>query len=694
MLADVPAPLARPGHLLIRSRATLVSLGTERMLVEFGRASLLDKARQQPEKVRQVLHKIRAEGLFPTLDAVRSKLDQPLALGYCNAGVVIEVGAGVRDFAVGDRVLSNGPHAEIVCVPKNLCAKIPDAVAWEAAPFTVVGAIAMQGVRLAEPTVGEIFVVTGLGLVGLLAGQILQAAGVRVLGLDFDERKCALARELGFAAHALADGGDATSAALAFSAGRGVDGVILTAATKSSDPVNHAARMCRQRGRVVQVGTTGLELIREEFYRKEIRFQVSCSYGPGRYDENYEVRGQDYPPGFVRWTEQRNFEAMLELLARGAVQTGPLVSHRFALDDVTQAYEVVHRGGGLGIVLDYPAVAADAPAPSRLVVLPKPPPARHARVVVGVLGSGVYGSRVLLPALGKGGARLKTLVSNAGVSGTHHGKKAGFEFSATDAASVFDDVEINTVFVLTRHDSHARYAVEALRAGKRVFVEKPLCLNRAELAAIAEAHAAAAAPWLMVGFNRRFAPHTVKLKQLLATVVEPKTMVMIVNAGVLPAEHWNHDPAIGGGRLLSEAIHFIDLLRFLAGHPITDVKATCLGPTKAVAVREDKLTLTLTFADGSIGTVHYFGNGAPDFPKERLEVFCAGRVVQIDNFKKMRAYNWPGFRTLNLFTMDKGHAAEIAAVIASGVAGQPSPIPFEEIREVMDAAFRALEALR
>ncbi len=692
-LAEVPAPMLRAGCLLIRSRASLISLGTERMLVEFGRASLWDKAMQQPEKVKQVLHKVRAEGLLPAFEAVRAKLDQPLTLGYCNAGEVIEVGAGVAGFEVGDRVLSNGPHAEIVCAPKNLCAKIPAGLAWEDAPFAIVGSIALQGVRLAEPTLGETFVVTGLGLVGLLAGQILQAAGVRVLGLDFDPAKCALARELGFAAQTIGEGGDPVAAALALSDGRGVDGVLLTAATKSSEPANQAARMCRQRGRVIQVGTTGLELVREEFYRKEIRFQVSCSYGPGRYDEDYEIRGEDYPLGFVRWTEQRNFEAMLDLLGRGAVKTAPLISHRFAIADVTKAYEVVHTGGGLGIVLSYGGDGGPAPL-ARVVALPKPPPAARPEVVVGVLGSGVFGSRVLLPALKRGGARLKTLVSNAGVSGTHNGTKAGFELSATDAAAVLGDAEINTVFVLTRHDSHARYAIEALRAGKRVVVEKPLCLNREELAAIKAAYETAPAPYLMVGFNRRFAPHSVRLKKALATLSEPKTLVMIVNAGMLPPEHWNHDPVIGGGRLLSEAVHFIDYLRFLTGHPIVDVKATCLGPTKAVAVREDKLTITLTFADGSLGTVHYFGNGAPDFPKERLEVFCAGRVVQLENFKKMRAYNWPRFPKLNLFTMDKGHQAEVDAVIATGVHGQPAPIPFAEILEVMEAAFTAQEQLR
>jgi predicted dehydrogenase/threonine dehydrogenase-like Zn-dependent dehydrogenase len=692
-LVEVPAPMARAGCLLIRTRASLISLGTERMLLEFGRASLWDKARQQPEKVQQVLHKIRTEGLLPTVEAVRAKLDQPLALGYCNAGEVLAVGAGVTGFEVGTAVLSNGPHAEIVCVPKNLCAKIPVGMLAESAPFAVVGSIALQGVRLAEPTLGECFVVTGLGLVGLLAGQILQAAGARVLGLDFDAAKCALGRELGFAVQPLAADTDPVALALAFSGGRGVDGVLLTAATKSSGPVNQAAAMCRQRGRVIQVGTTGLELVREEFYRKEIRFQVSCSYGPGRYDENYEVGGQDYPLGFVRWTEQRNFEAMLRLIERGAVKTGPLISHRFSLGEAAKAYDVVHAGGGLGIVLTYGGLAHDL-APTHVVALSKPAPAKHPQVVVGALGSGVFGSRVLLPALKRGGARLKTLVSNAGVSGTHNGRKAGFEFSATDPVSVLGDPEINTVFVLTRHDSHAKYALAALKAGKRVFVEKPLCLNRIELEEIKAVYAAATAPYLLVGFNRRFAPHSVRLKQSLSALTEPKTMVMIVNAGILSPDHWNHDPAVGGGRLLSEAVHFIDYLRFLVGHPIVDVKATCLGPTTALQVRDDKLTITLTFADGSIGTVHYFGNGAPDFPKERLEVFCAGRVVQLDNFKTMCAYNWPGFRRLSLFSMDKGHQAEIDSVIADGVAGEPSQIPFLEICEVMEAAFDAQAQLR
>ena len=514
LLADVPAPLARAGHLLIRTEASLVSLGTEKMLVAFGQANLLEKARQQPEKVKQVLQKIRTDGLFATIDAVRSKLDQPIPLGYCNAGTVLEVGAGVAGFSAGDRVVSNGPHAEIVCVPRNLCCRIPDGIPADAAPYTVVAAIAMQGIRLAAPAVGETVVVIGLGLIGLLAVQILRASGCRVLGTDFDATKCALARTFGAEAVELSAGGDPVSAAEVFSRGRGVDAVLITASTRSSEPVSQAARMCRKRGRIVLVGVTGLELSRAEFYEKELSFQVSCSYGPGRYDPEYEQGGHDYPVGFVRWTEQRNFEAVLDLLAAGALSTGPLTSHRFPIACALEAYELVAQGRGLGIVLEYPP-ATEVPAPVRRVSLPKASPAKVASVVVGLIGAGNYTGQTLLPALVKAGARLRLIVSGAGVTAAHLGRKFGFEQAGTDAASVFADPEINTVLITTRHDSHARFVIEGLRANKRVFVEKPLALTEAELDEIESLYRSTDAPcFAKATQGRRFTIHSLPLSPL------------------------------------------------------------------------------------------------------------------------------------------------------------------------------------
>ena len=683
-VAEIPVPAVKRGQLLIRTRQTLVSAGTERMLVEFGKAGWIEKARQQPDKVRMVLDKIRTDGLQPTIEAVFNKLDQPLPLGYCNVGHVAEVGAGVTGFAAGERVISNGKHAEVVSVPVNLCAKVPDAVSDEEAAFTVLGAIALQGIRLAQPTLGETVVVTGLGLVGLMTVQLLRAHGCRVLGLDFDKEKLALARQLGAEVVDLAAGQDPVKAAELYSRGRGVDAVIVTAATKSSEPMHQAALMCRKRGRIVLVGVTGLELSRDDFFKKELTFQVSASYGPGRYDPNYEEKGQDYPVGFVRWTEQRNFEAVLDMMADGQLDVKPLITHRFAIEDAAKAYELVGGAGpSLGILLQYPGIEIDDG--SRTVRLqPVGPTAGTTSGKAGIsfVGSGNYATAVLIPAFKEAGAHLRSVASSAGVSGVHAGRKFGFEETTTDTNALFTDGATQAVVVTTQHDSHARFVLQALANRKHVFVEKPLCLTLPELAGIQAAHAAAlqestSAPIVMVGFNRRFAPQVQKIKQLLNGVAGPKSFIMTVNAGAIPADHWTQDPEAGGGRIIGEACHFIDLLRFLAGAPIASWQRMGMeSPTR------DTVTLQLSFADGSIGTVHYFANGTKAFPKERLEVFAAGRVLQLDNFRKLTGYSWPGFGKMNLWRQDKGQKACARAFIDAIEGRGPVPIPFEEILEV------------
>lgn len=693
LVSEVPCPGVKPGHLLIRTHASLISAGTERMLIEFGKSGLIQKARQQPDKVLQVLGKVRTDGLLPTLEAVRSRLDQPLTLGYCQAGVVVEVGPGAEGLQVGDRVVSNGPHAEVVCVPRNLCARIPDQVSDEEAAFTVLGAIALQGVRLAQPTLGEFFVVIGLGLIGQMAVQLLVAHGCQVLGLDLEADKCALASRLGATTVNLSQGEDPLTAARAFSRGQGVDGVLITAATKSSDPIHQAAQMCRQRGRIVMLGVTGMELRRDDFYKKELTFQVSCSYGPGRYDPAYEEKGHDYPLGFVRWTEQRNFEAVLDLLATGKLQVKPLISHRFPFAAAEEAYGLItHRQEPyLGIVLTYPeekpASEKGEATESRSINLKPPVSGAKEPAVVGFLGAGNFSGQILLPALRQTAARLKTICSSGGVTGTHLGRKFGFEKSATDVAEVLTDPEINTVFIATRHNTHASLVLAALQAGKHVFVEKPLCLKPEELADIAHFYQAQLRqekppPILMVGFNRRFAPHVVKIKECLASVTEPKCMIITVNAGYIPPEHWTQDPEVGGGRIIGEACHFVDLLRFLAGQPIKEANASYLESSPAPAVLRDKVSFTLTFADGSIGTVHYFANGHKSFPKERVEVFGGGLVLQLDNFKVLHGYGSKNFNKMRLWKQDKGHGHELTAFIQAVREGGPSPIPFAEILEV------------
>src|SRR6267378_740544 len=473
-LADVPCPSVGRGQLLIRTRRTLISAGTERMLVDFGKANLIEKAWQQPDKVRMVLDKIRTDGLLPTINAVRNKLDQPLPVGYCNAGVVVGLGEGVTDFKVGDRVASNGRHAEMVCVPSNLCAKIPEMVTDEAAAFTVLGAVALQGIRLAQPTLGEAFAVIGLGLVGLMTVQLLRAQGCRVLGADFDRNRLALARQFGADTVDLEMGGDPVAAAMAFSMERGVDGVLIAASTQSSDPVRQAARMCRKRGRIVLVGVTGLELSRADFYEKELTFQVSCSYGPGRYDPEYEEKGRDYPLGYVRWTEQRNFEAVLEMMAEGRLDVTPLISHRFPIRDAAKAYEAITGDApALGILIEYPSEeSAASRTQQRTVPLPGAAAVRVGGPAIGLLGAGNYASSVLVPAFAKTRARLRAIASANGLTGTHLGKKFGFEQSTTDVVAVLSDPQIDSVVIATRHDSHAGYVVDALRAGKHFFFFK------------------------------------------------------------------------------------------------------------------------------------------------------------------------------------------------------------------------------
>lgn len=691
-VADVPCPAVGRKQLLIRTSHTLVSAGTERMLVDFGKAGLIGKARQQPDRVRQALNKIRTDGLAPTLEAVFNKLDQPLPLGYCNVGGVMQAGAGASGFAVGERVVSNGRHAEAVSVPVNLCARIPDAVSNEEAAFTVLGAIALQGIRLAQPTLGEAVVVTGLGLIGLIAVQLLKAQGCRVLGIDLDPTKLRLAEGFGAETVNLAACEDPLAAAQAFSRGRGVDAVIVTASTKSSEPIHQAAQMCRKRGRIVLVGVTGLELSRADFYEKELTFQVSCSYGPGRYDPDYEEKGHDYPVGFVRWTEQRNFEAVLDMLAEGRLDVKPLISHRFAIEDAGRAYDVVSGSEpSLGIVLTYRDAAAlpEADLARRTVALRKPAPEASAapagQARLGVIGAGNYATAVLIPAFAKSSAKLIAVASSAGVTGLHAGRKFGFERTTTDTDSVFDAPDINAVVIATRHDTHGAMMCRALDADKHVFVEKPLALATAEIDAIEAARNRAIergfSPIVMVGFNRRFSPHAVKMKTLLDGVSAPKAMIMTVNAGAVPPGHWTLDPEIGGGRIVGEACHFVDLLRFMAGSAIVEARSTA-------GAAADIASLQLAFEDGSIGTIHYFANGGKAFPKERLEVFAGGKVLQLDNFRRLTGFGYDGFSRMRGLRQDKGQAACAVAFAEAVAHGGPSPIAWTELVETAGATIR------
>ncbi|ELR63768.1 putative zinc-binding dehydrogenase [Photobacterium marinum] len=662
------------------------------MLIDFGKANWLDKARQQPDKVKMVLDKVKTDGLMPTVDAVRSKLDQPLPLGYCNVGTVLD--NGNSEFEVGTRVVSNGNHAEVVRVPKNLCAKVPDNVDDESASFTVLGAIALQGVRLVQPTLGECVVVTGLGLIGLVTIQLLKANGCRVLGIDFDSSKCDLARQLGAETVDLSKGEDPIKAAEAFSRGRGVDAVIITASTKSNEPVSQAATMCRKRGRIVLVGVVGLELSRADFFEKELTFQVSCSYGPGRYDTEYEDKGNDYPVGFVRWTEQRNFEAVLDMMSTGALDVKPLITHRFSINDALEAYQCLDDRSSLGIVLDYPNDNVES-LTQRSVNLNVGVSHSASDAVCAFVGAGNYASRVLMPAFKSAGAKLDTVVTSAGVSAVHHGDKQGFAKASTDFNEVISDSAVNTVVIATQHNLHAEQTIAALKAEKHVFVEKPLALKESEIDEIEAAYnSSETLPKVMVGYNRRFAPNVLKMKELLSSVKGPKTFIMTMNAGDIPAEHWTQDPNVGGGRIIGEACHYIDLMRHLAGCKITGFNAMCMGDAPGVAVREDKASITLSFEDGSIGTIHYFANGGKAFPKERIEVFANDAVLQLDNFRKLIGFGWKGFTKQKLMSQDKGQDNCSKAFIESIQQGKPSPISFDEIIEVARVSCQVAESFR
>jgi predicted dehydrogenase/threonine dehydrogenase-like Zn-dependent dehydrogenase len=699
-LAEVPCPRVAPGHVLIRTTRSLISAGTERMLVEFGKANLLQKARKQPDKVKQVLDKMKVDGILPTLETVFNRLDEPMPLGYCNCGVVLETGNGVVGLQPGDRVVSNGPHAEIVSIPKNLTAKVPENVADEEAAFTVLSSIGLQGVRLAQPALGERFAVFGLGLIGLLVVQLLQAHGCHVLGIDLVDERIKFAQEFG-ATTINAAQSDPITAGMAWTGGQGVDGVIITADSSSNDIVHQAAQMSRKRGRIVLVGVVGLDLLRSDFYNKELSFQVSCSYGPGRYDEEYEKKGQDYPFGLVRWTEQRNFQAVLEMLGLGRINVKPLITHRYELSSAPQAYETIRTDDqALGVILSYPelpdastrVITRAAQQQQSVARAPKDQP------VVGLIGAGLFTKGVIMPALSKTNCKVKYIASAGGVSAFHLARKFGATQSTTDYRLILEDEEVDAVLITVQHSLHARFITEALAAGKDVFVEKPLALNPEELEQIITAfdtarnasNGAKPAPAVIVGFNRRFSPHIVKIKELLVGRSSPLCMNMTVNAGDIPADHWVHDPHRGGGRIIGEACHFIDLLAHLAESPVRTVSAAMIG--EGPAVREDKMSIVLTFADGSVGTVNYFANGSKSYPKESLEVFCDGKVLRNENFRVTRAYGVKRFSRFKTFRQDKGHQAEIAAFIQYLAQGGRTLMDFDMLINVTKASFAALES--
>jgi predicted dehydrogenase len=689
---EVPVPAPRSGQALVRTAASLVSAGTERMLVEFAGKSLVGKARSRPDLVRQVVDKMKREGVVPTLQAAFNRLDQPMGLGYSSAGTIISLGEGMEGFKIGQRVACAGGgyavHAEYNVVPRNLLTPLPDAVNFESAAFTTLGAIALHGFRLAEPQIGDRVAVIGLGLLGMLAGQIAMASGCRCLGIDTNPERVALASSRGLSA-CLRE--QAVDSAQSFTANGGFDVVLICADTPSNDPVELAAVIARERARIVATGAVGLTFPRKIYYEKELSFVNSRSYGPGRYDPSYEDEGKDYPIGYVRWTEGRNFQAVVDLMASGKLKVETLISHRFPIEKAADAYQVItgkSRQPFLGVILTYGGqeeqirTRVEFPIPAR----------QPASTRLGVLGAGLFANATLLPVIKKlPDLELIGIASAAGLHAQHSAKKFGFAYATSSVDEIINDPQINTVAILTRHDSHSELVLRALQAGKNVFVEKPLAINHDQLAAVREQLMVDGCPLLTVGFNRRFAPLARQLQEHFAPRTEALYMHYRLNAGTLPLNHWTHDPFQGGGRVIGESCHCVDFLTFLVG--AVPVSVTAHGLPDVGKYRADNISMTFTFTDGSIGVVDYLANGDKSFPKERLEVFCGGRIAVLDDFRTLEMTR-DGRRTFIRKAQDKGWRAEWVAFTNAIHSGSGAPIPYEHLVGVTQATFAAIASLQ
>jgi predicted dehydrogenase/threonine dehydrogenase-like Zn-dependent dehydrogenase len=686
ILQEIPAPLVKPGHILIQTTRSLVSLGTERMLVEFGKSNLFQKAKLQPDKVNDVINKIKTDGLRPTINAVFNKLGQPIPLGYCNVGKVIAVGKGVDEFNIGDRVTSNGPHAEIICVPKNLVSKIPDNVTDEEATFTVIGAIGLQGIRLSNPTFGETFIVVGLGLIGLITAQLLKANGCNVIGFDYDSNKVSLAKSFGITAVNPTEGLDQVSYVLNATSGIGADAVIITASNKSNDIISQSAKMSRKRGRIILVGVIGLNISRADFYEKELTFQVSCSYGPGRYDDNYEQKGEDYPLPFVRWTEKRNFDAILQAIASKTIQVKPLITERINLVDFQQIYGNMAKSKSIASILLYPEKTNFYSRSIEIFSNTN----NATSGTIGIIGAGNFTSAMILPCLKKTSANLKFISSSSGLSGTTLAKKYKISNSTTDNSIIFEDKDVDLVMITTRHNSHSKLVIESLLKGKNVFVEKPLALNSKELDQIIEAYNLSGKS-LTVGFNRRFAPLAIQMKSALGSTDSPMNIIATMNAGFIPSKSWVHDMEIGGGRIIGEACHFIDLITFLSS---SKVKAVCMN-SMGINSKEntDNASILLKYENGTNAVINYFSNGSKAYSKERIEIFHQDRTLVMDNWRKLNGYGFKKFNSSSS-SQDKGHQNQFKLLINSIQKGGDQIIPFDEIVNTTKASLAAIESLK
>jgi len=698
-LAEVPVPSCKSGGALVQTRASFVSAGTERMLVDFARKNIVGKAIAMPDQVQKVIRKMKSEGVMETLEKVKAKLDQPIPLGYSAAGVIEELGSAMRGFSLGDRVACGGAgyanHAEYNYVPKNLLVKVPEGVGFEEASCATVGSIAMQGVRQCDLRLGEQACVMGLGLLGLLAVQMLKASGCRVLGFDPNPQRCEDAIGLGADA---AVSSDLAAAADEFSHGRGVDAVLVTAATKSNEPVTMAGEIARMKGKVVVTGVVGMDLPRDQYYKKELDFKLSLSYGPGRYDSGYEEGGVDYPYGYVRWTEQRNIAAFLDLVAAGAVTPSKLVTHRFDIADALDAYELLlgkKEEPYLGIVLEYAEKEGGQFRAGRKIALGNTGGVRTGEVTVGFIGAGNFTKAVLLPELKRmPQIGFGTLCTATGMNAGETAKKEGFGIASTDYRAMLEDEAINTVFVTTRHNSHAKFVCEALAAGKHVFVEKPLCITSEELERIvSEVGPGNGKPILMVGFNRRFSPHAELLKRYFSKRTGPIFMSYRINAGMIPPDVWVQDPRIGGGRIVGEGCHFIDFASHVIGCDVVEVQAQCVNTDNVGLVAEDNVSMNLKYGDGSVANILYVALGSTDLAKERCEIYANESVAVMEDFCRTTCSGKLGREKL-AGKQAKGFTQELEAFFASIKEGVDAPIAFESLVNTTEVAFAAQRALQ
>ena len=685
ILEEVPVPRLKSGSVLIQTTRTLVSLGTERMLVDFGRANFIQKAKQQPDKVKMVLDKVKTDGLRPTMEAVFNKLGQPLPLGYCHVGKVVAVGKGVTEFKIGERVASNGNHAEYVCIPKNLVAKIPDNVTDEEAAFTIIGSIGLQGIRLLQPTFGETIVVVGLGLIGLVTAELLLANGCNVIGFDFDPNKVKIAKEKGIIAINPSEGTDQVKFVESYTNNIGADGVIITASNKSNEIISQSANMCRKRGRIILVGVIGLDISRADFYEKEISFQVSCSYGAGRYDEEYEQKGHDYPIGYVRWTEKRNFEAVLNAISKKTLNVNSLITNRVALNDYQKIYGDMSNPKSIASILEY--TSSDIQE-STIQLTSKSFEGKKG--VIGVIGSGNFTSSTILPNLKKCNADIKYIASSGGLSSTIMAKKHNIANSTSNYHEILNDEEVDLVLVTTQHHMHAKMTIEAINAGKSVFVEKPLALNEVELDEIIKSYNSKDVN-VSVGFNRRFAPLAIKMKKTLGNSITPINIVATMNAGFIPKDVWIHDMEIGGGRIIGEACHYIDLCSYLTGSKVISVCMNSMGSNPEE--NTDNASILLKYENGSNAVINYFSNGSKSYSKERVEVYSQERTLVMDNWRRLKGYGFKGFSGAKS-GQDKGHSNQFQELITQQKNGGEPIIPFDEIINTTRASFAAIDSLK